>query len=49
VTGEENVPLVKLIFSKIKRRGPKERRPVTNMYGVVVIPEGEKETNTILN
>ena len=43
------MPLVKLIFSKIKRRGPKERRSVTNMYGVVVIPERDKETNTMLN
>ena len=37
------------MFSKINRRGPKEKRPVTNMYGVVVIPEEEAGQNMMLN
>ena len=36
------------MFNNINRRGPKEKRPVTKMYGVVVIPEEEAEQNTML-
>jgi hypothetical protein len=37
VTDEENAPLIKTMFRKILRRKLQEKRPVTNMYGVVVI------------
>jgi hypothetical protein len=37
------------MFRKINRRGPKEKRPVTNIYGVAVIPEKEAGQNTMLS
>ena len=49
MTSKENALLIKLMFRKINRRGLKEKRPVTNMYSVMVIPEEEAEQIMILN
>jgi hypothetical protein len=37
------------MFGKIKRRGPKDKRTVTNVHSMVVIPDGEKERNAMLD
>ena len=49
VTGGDNASLVKSMFGKIKRRGTKDKRTVTNMYSMVVILDGEKERNAMLD